>query len=90
MSTFISLGLSFYVGAFFNMGGGKPIHLFGHAMGIRDFMPWAHMVSALRLVMNDNAGLMQIRWDLAWFAGLTTVLLIVAITTFNSRRLSHE
>lgn len=90
MSTFISLGLSFYVGAFFDISSGKPFHLLGHAMTVRDFLPWAHMVKALRLVMLDNAGLPQIAWDLAWFAGLTGLLLIVAVGTFTRRRLSHE
>ncbi len=90
MSTFISLGLSFYVGAFFPINTGKPFHLLGHEMTVRDFLPWSHMVRALRLVMLDNAGLAQISWDLAWFAALTVILLTVAILTFTRRRLSHE
>lgn len=89
-STFVSLGLSFFVGALIPFDTSTPFHLFGRAMAVRDFLPWAHMVTALRLVMLDNAGFRQIRWDLAWFSGLTLLLLIAAITTFNRRRLSHE
>ncbi len=90
MSTFISLGLSFYVGAFFDISSGKPFHVFGQALTVRDFLPWAHMVKALRLVMLDNAGLAQIRGDLVWFVALTACLLVVAMATFSRRRLSHE
>lgn len=90
LSTFITIPLSFYVGAFFPIGAGPTVRLGGHMLGIRDLLPWSHMLTALRRVMLDGAGLRAVRWDLSWFAGTTLALAWCAVWVFGKRRLRRE
>lgn len=90
LSTFITIPLSFYVGAFFPISAGPTVRLGGHTMGIRDLLPWSHMLTALRRVMLDGAGLRAVRWDLSWFAGTTLALASCAVWVFGKRRLRRD
>jgi ABC-2 type transport system permease protein len=91
ISTFVGLGVSFYVGSFFPVGSGSPLfHIMGHAVRVRDLLPWSHMVTALRSVMLDQAGFRQIGWDLGVFAATTALLFAIAMGVFSRRRLRRE
>ncbi len=90
LSTFVTIPLSFYVGAFFPISAGPTVHIAGRAIGMRELLPWSHMLTALRRVMLDGAGIRALHWDLAWFAGTTALLTMVAVWVFGERRLRRD
>ncbi len=79
--------LMFFSGGMFPL---PPLHLFsvgGHAVSINDFLPTTHTISALGQVLNQEAGLGDIAFELGAILVLTVVFFAAGARLFTRRHM---
>jgi ABC-2 type transport system permease protein len=79
--------LMFFSGGMFPL---PPLRLFAvgsRSININDFLPTTHTISALGKVLNDNAGLGDVAFDLAAILVLTVVFFAAGAWLFTRRHM---
>lgn len=75
---FISWPMMFLSGVWFSLEGARP-----WVITLSKFFPLSHLISAARKIMNDGAGLYEIRSELVALMGISFVLLILGSILFK-------
>lgn len=87
ISLLVALVAGFLSGAFFRMPDATLVRAGDVTVDAYDLLPTTHAVHALRAVLHDGAGLVEVAGDLAAILGLSAATLALGVSWFWARRL---
>ena len=90
LGTLISVPTSFLVGAFFPLPQVVIANFWGQPFQIYDFLPWTHILNALRSTLTYGGGWDTIAYQVGWALLLTAILFIIGVGLFSRNRLRAE
>lgn len=80
--------LMFFSGSMFPLPKMNLFSIQGHSFGITDLLPLTHTANAFNHILNDGAGLYEVRFDFIRIALLTVIYFVTGLLLYRKRKLS--
>lgn len=80
--------LMFFSGGMFPVPKIPLFKLFGHTVGITDFLPLTQTVNAFNKILNDGAAISDVGFELATLVILTMLYMTIGVLLYQKRKLS--